>query len=312
MGTPEYVLGSDDAEIARLQVQAAALAQPTALLLERAGIGAGMRVLDIGTGPGDVAFQLADLVGPDGSVTGVDRDPSQLAAAEQRRATAGLANVVFRQGDARTFVDPEPFDAVVGRLLLFHLPDAVDVIAHHARGLRPGGTFVAVDYDMSAVRALPPVDLLDRVRESLIAGFAYADADPYVGMRLPMRANTFGDNKEVFTRMPRESLFCADTPEAIVAATAARFQNESLRAAFVDAGFRRPKPERVSTPTLVLGGEDDGTFTTQEVHATAKAYRTHATLFPWMGHNMMVEPGWRDVADHICAWLTVRTPAPSE
>ena len=145
-----------------------------------------MRVLDIVTGPGDVAFQLADLVGPDGSVTCVDRDPSQLAAAEQRRATAGLANVVFRQGDARTFVDPEPFDAVVGRLLLFHLPDAVDVIAHHARGLRPGGTFVAVEYDMSAVRALPPVDLLDRVREWLIAGFAYADADPYVWMRLPI------------------------------------------------------------------------------------------------------------------------------
>ena len=129
---------------------------------------------------------------------------------------------------------------------------------------------------------------------------------------ISMRANTFGDNKEVFTRMPRGSLFCSHTPEAIVAATAARCQNESLRAAFVDAGFRRPKPERVATPMLVLGGEDDGTITTQEVHATAKAYRTQATLFPWMGHNMMVEPGWRDVADHICAWLTVRTPAPSE
>ncbi len=62
MGPPDYVLGSDDAKIARLQVQAAALVEPTALLLKRAGIVAGMRVLDIGTRPGDVAFQLAELV----------------------------------------------------------------------------------------------------------------------------------------------------------------------------------------------------------------------------------------------------------
>ena len=85
MTGPEYVLGSDEAEIARLQTQAASIAEPTALLLKRGGIAAGMRVLDLGTGPGDVAFQLAELVGANGSVTGVDRDPAQLAVAEQRR-----------------------------------------------------------------------------------------------------------------------------------------------------------------------------------------------------------------------------------
>jgi pimeloyl-ACP methyl ester carboxylesterase len=125
---------------------------------------------------------------------------------------------------------------------------------------------------------------------------------------ISMRANTFGENKEVFTRVPRESLFCSHTPEEIVTATTARCQNESNRAAFIDAGFRRPKPEQVSTPMLVLGGEDDGTITNAEVHATARAYRTHATLFPRMGHNMMVEPGWLDVADHVCAWLNARSP----
>ena len=184
MSGPEYMLGSDEAEIARLQTQAAFIAEPTALLLKRGGIVAGMRVLDLGTGPGDVAFQLAELVGPDGSVTGVDRDPAQLAVAEDRRAKAGLHNVTFRQGEARTFVDDEPFDAIVCRLLLFHLPDAVDVIAHHVRALKPGGVFVAVDYDMGGVRALPPVELLIRVGEWLEARFKYAHAHPYVVMRL--------------------------------------------------------------------------------------------------------------------------------
>ena len=63
---PGYVLGSDDTEIARLQTQAEFLAEQTTLLLHRGGIRPGMRVLDLGTGPGDVAFQVAEMVGPDG------------------------------------------------------------------------------------------------------------------------------------------------------------------------------------------------------------------------------------------------------
>ena len=186
MSTPEYVLGSDDAEIARLQTQAAIIAEPTALLLQRSGIRPGIRVLDLGSGPGDVAFQVAEMVGPDGYVVGVEQDPAQLTVAEQRREQMGVGNVVFRQGDARTFLDEEPFDAVVCRLLLMHLPDAVDVLRHHVRNLRPGGVFVAVDYDMGGARALPEVELYSRIRDWLKAGFEHAHVNPFVGMRFPV------------------------------------------------------------------------------------------------------------------------------
>jgi ubiquinone/menaquinone biosynthesis C-methylase UbiE len=150
---PKYVLGSDDTEIARLQTQAAFIAEPTTLLLQRGGIQPGIRVLDLGTGPGDVAFQVAEMIGPNGSVVGVDQDPAQIAVATQRRDRRGFRNVDFRHDDARTFLDEEPFDAVVCRLLLRHLPDAVDVLAHHLRNLRPGGVFIAIDYDVAGVRA---------------------------------------------------------------------------------------------------------------------------------------------------------------
>jgi SAM-dependent methyltransferase len=99
VSTPEYVLGSDDAEIARLQVQAQIIAEPTALLFERGGVRAGMRVLDLGSGPGDVAFQVAQIVGPDGHVVGLEQDSAQIAVAERRRDELGLDNVVFRPGD---------------------------------------------------------------------------------------------------------------------------------------------------------------------------------------------------------------------
>ena len=186
MTKPEYVLGSDDVEIARLQAQAAIIAEPTALLFHRGGIRPGMRVLDLGSGPGDVSFQVAEIVGPQGSVVGVEQDPAQIAVATQRRDRLNLDNIEFRQGDARTFVDEEPFDAAVCRLLLMHLPDAADVLAHHMQNLRPGGVFVAVDYDMGGARALPEVELYSRVRDWLKAGFEYAHADPFVGMRLPV------------------------------------------------------------------------------------------------------------------------------
>jgi protein-L-isoaspartate O-methyltransferase len=184
--SPEYVLGSGDAEIARLQAQAAILAEPTAVLLQRGGLRPGMRVLDLGSGPGDVAFLVAELVGPEGAVVGVEQDPAQVATAERRRDQLALPNVEFRQGDARTFTTDEPFDAAVCRLLLMHLPDAVDVLAHQMGNLRRGGVFVAIDYDMGAARSLPEVELYSRVGDWLQAGFTHAHVDPMVGMRLPV------------------------------------------------------------------------------------------------------------------------------
>ena len=127
---------------------------------------------------------------------------------------------------------------------------------------------------------------------------------PWIGFR----ANTFGQSHDVFNTpaLAREFLFCGHTPEAVVESCAARVEPESLRAAFMDGLFHRPKPRRVTTPLLVLGGRDDATISNREVHATARAYGTQAKLFPRMGHNMMLEPGWRDVADRICGWLGSR------
>ena len=54
---------------------------------------------------------------------------------------------------------------------------------------------------------------------------------------------------------------------------------------------------------LVLGAEQDGVFTVDEVQATARAYQTEAEIFPGIGHDMMLEPGWQAVAEHIASWL---------
>ena len=179
-----YVLGSSSPEVARLDAQSAAIESATDLLLRRAGIEAGQRVLDLGTGPGHVAFALANIVGPSGSVVGVDRDPRMLALADARRDESGLGNVRFVEGDARTYRDDEAFDGVVMRLLLMHLPDRRQVVKHHEAALRQGGRLVLLDYDGGALRAEPKIELVDQIREWLLAGFRAANADASVGTRL--------------------------------------------------------------------------------------------------------------------------------
>lgn len=181
-----YALGSSSPEIARLDAQAAKLASGTDLLLRQAGIEAGQRVLDLGTGPGHVAFAVAKIVGPTGSVVGLDQDPRMLELANTRRDETGSDNVRFVEADARTYHANEPFDAVVMRLLLMHLPDRGQVVKHHGGNLRQGGRMVLIDYDVAAMRAEPEIALVSQIRGWMVDGLHAANAEGLVGTRLAM------------------------------------------------------------------------------------------------------------------------------
>ena len=117
----KYVLGSSDHEIERLDQQSTSIEAATRFLLRAAGISSGMRVLDLGTGVGHVAMLVADLVGPQGCVVGIDTSARLLDVAVARASTRPQLH--FVEGDVRSWRDTEPFDAIVGRLILFHLAD---------------------------------------------------------------------------------------------------------------------------------------------------------------------------------------------
>ena len=144
---PRYVLGNHPDELARLDAQASSIERPTRLLLQAAGLTAGMRVLDLGTGLGHVARLAGEVVGPTGSVVGIDRSADALAVARERTAQAKMAHVTFVEGNVIDWRSADGFDAIVGRLLLFHAPDPLAVVRHHLQNLRPGGLFVAIDFD---------------------------------------------------------------------------------------------------------------------------------------------------------------------
>jgi len=135
----QYALGSTAAEHERLIRQSAQLAPLTERLFRNAGIGPGQRVLDLGSGVGDVVMLAAKIVGPTGEVVGVERDPSTIARARARMAEAGLQHVTFTQSDISQIPGGKLFDAAVGRFILQFLPDPASVVRSLSRLVRPGG-----------------------------------------------------------------------------------------------------------------------------------------------------------------------------
>src|SRR5262245_37248026 len=119
----DYALGYTNSEHERLIRQATLIAPITERFFCGAGICAGQRVLDLGSGLGDVSMAAARLVGPSGEVVGVERDESSIERARERVRTAGFRNVIFRQADATEISEEGPFDAVVGRFILMYIPD---------------------------------------------------------------------------------------------------------------------------------------------------------------------------------------------
>ena len=99
---------------------------------------------------------------------------------------AGAESVHFLKADVRTYHPSEPLDAVVGRLILFHLPDAVEILRHYVDALKPGGLMLAVDFDIGSARTEPALPLFTTVAGRVMKAFRNAGANPTIGPRLAM------------------------------------------------------------------------------------------------------------------------------
>lgn len=181
----DYALGSTDAEQERLIWQASRIAPLTERLFREAGIGPGQRVLDIGSGVGDVAMLAAKIVGPSGEVVGIERDPHSIDRARARAAEAGQGNVSFTQADVSQIPNSKPFDAAVGRFILMWLPDPISVLRSVSELIRPGGVVAFQEPYWAPVLALLSPLLLWSAAASLIhETFRRSGANPELGPAL--------------------------------------------------------------------------------------------------------------------------------
>lgn len=174
MTNPDYALGHSDRELERLSAQDRFVGAVTRQFFLEAGVGAGMRVLDVGSGAGDTAFLAADLVGETGEVIGADRAAAAVVAATERAKARGIRNVSFREGDPATMAFDRPFDAVVGRYVLLFQTDPSVMLRVLARHVRPGGVIVFHEPTWEGARSIPPAPTYDRCRHWIGEAFSRA------------------------------------------------------------------------------------------------------------------------------------------
>ena len=180
-----YALGSSRGESARLERQADELAPESAALLDRVGLGAGDRALDLGCGPRGLLEMLSERVTPSGWVVGIDADPAHVAMASELAARLGLENVEVRCADARrTGLGSGVFDVAHARLLLVTVPEPAEVLAEMVRLTRPGGWVAGLEADTEHAVCYPPHPAFDRLCEIFTVAFTRNGASPHLGRRM--------------------------------------------------------------------------------------------------------------------------------
>ena len=181
-----YTMGRTRGEEERLIQQSQLYDAVTRRFLTEAGIGSGMMALDIGCGPGDVSLTAAELVGERGSVLGVDLNPAILETARSRAGEAGLTNVEFIAGDARTLDLGGGFDALIGRLVLMYMADPAEALQQLATRVRPGGVvaFQEVDFTPYLQMHRPDTPVANKLIDWALGVFERSGAHVAMGFDL--------------------------------------------------------------------------------------------------------------------------------
>ena|SRR5438067_1875847 len=180
----EYSLGHSETELQRLRRQAAWYQPSTLRLFQQAGISAGMRVLDLGCGAGDVSFAARKLAGDGGEVLGIDRSELAIAEAQQRAEAAGLKNVQFLTNDLDSFRSEKKFDAVVGRLVLMYPPDPAATLTSLLPSVTPQAIFAFQEADYCVAAASYPEETLYASMVKLITEVMSATSEVRMGAKL--------------------------------------------------------------------------------------------------------------------------------
>ncbi len=180
-----YSLGHNPSESSRLQRQADELFPQSTALVDRTALGPGGTCIDVGCGPRGILDLLADRVGPEGSVVGVDADPKHVAMAAQMAADRNLDWVSIVHADARsTGLPSSSFDVVHGRTILITVPEPLELVVEMTRLAKPGGWVIGLEPDVEPSICHPSHPAYERLGAMFPVVFSRNGADWRVGRRV--------------------------------------------------------------------------------------------------------------------------------
>ena len=179
-----YVLGHAGPEKERLLIQAQLYDPYTEAFLRKAGIREGMKVLDVGSGIGNLSLLAAKLVGASGQIIGADANVEVSHFATMRAQELGHKNIEFFIGDLLSVDFEDDFDAIIGRLILPHVKHPALLLKRLVSNLRPGG-IVAFEEIASAGTAIPGCPQIETIYDLYRHFFERLEIDPNFGYRVP-------------------------------------------------------------------------------------------------------------------------------
>jgi SAM-dependent methyltransferase len=188
MSEPRYVHGHHESVLRSHRWRTAA--NSAAYLLPH--LAPGMRLLDVGCGPGTITLDLAGLVAP-GDVVGIDAAEAPLADARAAAAAAGVSDVTFQVADGMALpFDDGTFDVAHAHQVLQHVPDPVGMLREMRRVTRPGGIVAARDSIYGAFTWYPTVPALDEWLELYQRVARASGGEPDAGRALLAWAHAAG------------------------------------------------------------------------------------------------------------------------
>jgi len=181
-----YLLADQASELERLQLQSRVWEPAGRALLAGLRSATGLRALEIGCGVMGWLRLLSESVGPSGIVVGSDVDEKMLARAKQLVEAERLSNVSLVKDDLfASQLAPDSFDLLHSRFQIAPLGRASEQVAAYLRLLRPGGTIVLEEPDISSWRVNPDAPAVQRLIATIEDGFREAGGNFNAGRGLP-------------------------------------------------------------------------------------------------------------------------------
>lgn len=178
--TPDYTMGFSD-EFLRFLGKARVEENITFL---KPHLKPGMRLLDLGCGPGQISMALARALAP-GELYGIDMEPSQVELARQLASDLNCSNTVFEVADAASLpFNDNFFDAVAAYDVLAYIPDTSAVLSEARRVLKPGGIFSCREMIADASLVYPDTEALRRGWQIFADLLQADDGHPLIGKEI--------------------------------------------------------------------------------------------------------------------------------
>ena len=177
-----YIHGSDPAEQSRLSRLNDLL---NARCFPKLNLDRGLRILDVGSGLGQLTYRMSEAVGPSGFCLGIERDTNQLSVARKNHAAP---NLEFRQGDALalplTSEEMASFDFAHTRFLLEHLSNPAKAVSEMVKALKPGGRIFLADDDHQLLTLFPEPPGFQALWSAYMDSYVAVGNDPLIGRKL--------------------------------------------------------------------------------------------------------------------------------